>query len=101
MTSGTIQVKDVAGNMASYHTDFTIGNIDKDAPAGMTMSFEQNPFKTVAHFVTFGLFFGDTVDVTFSALGSLSSVHHYEYQTVAEGGELSADGWKTSSLNIA
>lgn len=98
---GTVQVKDVAGNTASYNTYFVIGNIDKDAPTGMTIGFAHDPFKIVAHFLTFGLFFGDTLDVTFSASDSLSGVDHYEYQTVAEGGKLSDDGWETGSLSIS
>ena len=101
IAAGTVQVKDLAGNTAGRNTDLTIGNIDKDAPTGMTIGFKRSPFKTVAHFLTFGLFFGDTVDVTFSASDSLSGVDHYEYQIVAEGGKLSDEDWKTGSLSLS
>lgn len=101
VASGTIQVKDTIGNITSYNSDCTIGNIDRDAPTGMTIHFEQSPIKTVAHFLTFGLFFNNTVDVTFSASDSLSGIEHYEYQLVVEGGRFDADdAWATGSLSI-
>lgn len=101
VAAGTIQVKDIIGNTASYNLDCTIGNIDKDAPTGMTIYFEQSPIKTVAHFLTFGLFFNNTVDVNFSASDNLSGVERYEYQIVAEDGVFDENGaWSAGSLSI-
>ena len=75
--------------------------LDKTAPVNMAVVFQQNPFKTVSHFVTFGLFFGNTVDVCFSA-DDFSGVDHYEYQAVAEDGTFDPYGtWQTGSLSIA
>ena len=76
--------------------------LDNTAPTNMTIGFTQNPFKTVTHFVTFSFFFGNTVDVNFTAEDSGSGVDRYEYQTIAEGGTFDANGtWQTGSLSIA
>ena len=76
--------------------------IDKTAPISMTISFKQNPFKSVAHFLSFGLFFGDTTDVNFSANDSNGSdIDHYEYQTVQAGSAFDAYGtWHTGFPSI-
>ena len=73
--------------------------IDKTAPTEMVIGFKQNPFKTVANFLTFGIFFGDTVDVNFSAADNGSNIDHYEYQTVAEGGATGT--WQAGALSIS
>ncbi|ADU27868.1 beta strand repeat-containing protein [Ethanoligenens harbinense] len=78
-----------------------IVKIDKTAPTNLTIGFKQNPFKAVAHFVTFGIFFGSTIDVNFTA-DDLNGVDHYEYQTVAEGDTFDTNGtWQTGSPSIA
>jgi hypothetical protein len=76
--------------------------LDKSAPADMAIGFEQNPFKTVAHFATFGLFFGNTVNVNFSANDTDGSgTDYYEYQSVAQGGTFNSSGtWQTGYLSI-
>lgn len=75
--------------------------IDKTAPTGMTIGFQQDPFKTVAHFLTFGIFFCETVEVDFTASDTDGSgVDHYEYQKVAQGGTLGTS-WQTDSLSIS
>ena len=91
-----------ASGVVSNDQSITV-KIDKTAPTGMLISFKQNPFKTVAHFATFGLFFGNTVDVNFSANDQGGSgIDHYQYQTVAEGGTFDENGtWQTGSLSIS
>lgn len=73
---------------------------DKTAPAEMVITFKQNPFKTVLHFQTFGIFFDDTVDVNLSATDNGSGIDHYEYQLVAEADTAGAS-WQTGALSIS
>lgn len=74
--------------------------IDKTAPVDMTIAFKQDPVKTVLHFLTFGIFFDDTVDVNLSATDKGSGIEHYEYQLVTEGGA-PGTSWKTGTLSIS
>lgn len=75
--------------------------IDKTAPCNMKITFVRNPFKTAVHFLTFGLFFRNTVDVHFSAADSGSGINHYEYQVVSRGGTFRPSGtWHTGALSV-
>lgn len=56
--------------------------LDKTNPSDMTITAEANSFTDLLHTITFGLFFGDTVDVSLAAFDSLSGIDHYEYQIV-------------------
>lgn len=92
---------DRAGNAeAARHQSI---RLDTSAPTGVAIAFSPDPFKTVAHFLTFGLFFGDTVTASLTASDSASGVDRYEYQMVADGGAFDAGGvWETGgSLAVA
>lgn len=80
--------------------NFTV-KIDKISPTNMKIDFSTNPFKSVAHFLTFGLFFNNTVNVNFSAEDSNSSVDYYEYQVIPINEAFDENGiWKSGELSI-
>lgn len=76
--------------------------LDKTAPTNTTITFTPDPFKVAVHFLTFGLFFGNTANVTFSANDTNGSgVDHYEHQTVAWGDTFNPAGtWQTEPLSV-
>ena len=80
-------------------------NLDKTAPTGLKVTVGRNEFTNFLHTITFGLFFKDTVDVSFSAADDSSGIDHYEYQMVdiSKGQTYNAGGtWSTytGSLNV-
>ncbi|MDR3643494.1 MAG: MBG domain-containing protein [Clostridia bacterium] len=88
IATGKIEVKDNAGNVASFGSDISITKIDKSVPSGMTVKIHDNAFTTFLDTITFGLFFNNTVDVALSASDTPSGIDYYEYQLVnANAGE--------------
>ncbi len=95
-----LQATSAAGK-ASQIVNYTV-RLDTIAPVNTAIHFSQNPFKSIAHFVTFGLFFGDTVGVTFTADDGNSGIDHYEYQKVSVGENFDENGnWQTAALSIS
>ena len=96
----SIRATSASGVKSAIET-FTV-KIDKTAPTNMLIAFAQNPFRVAAHFATFGIFFGNTVDVIFSADDANGGgVDYYEYQAVPEDGIFNLSGtWQTGLLSI-
>lgn len=73
------------GQSVGQATEGTSVNVDKTAPADVTIKFKNNSFKQFINNISFGLFYNDNVDVSLSADGNISGIDHYEYQIVNTG----------------
>jgi hypothetical protein len=85
---------DLAGN-TSDSVDITL-KIDTTPPLG-TIHIEGNPFSEFLNTITFGLFFKETVDVTFTVSDSASGIAKTEY--LKRDSEFTEEGGKTAIEN--
>jgi hypothetical protein len=58
--------------------------IDKTAPAGMKIQLANNIFEQFINVISFGYFFKENVNVSFSADSGVSPIARYEYKVLAE-----------------
>lgn len=84
----TLVVTDAYGSTNTY-ANITV---DTTAPTNVTVSYTTNPIRSIANFVSFGLFFKDYVDVNITAQDGTSGVSKYEYKLVNANGSLNR-GW--------
>ena len=57
-------------------------NLDKTAPVNLKVTVGTNAFTSFLHTITFGKFFNNTVNISFSAVDAPSGIDRYQYQIV-------------------